>query len=166
MRITAVVQGQSCSVGSRLLMSMMRELGHQNDRFKARSLMKEAGLESKQTGSHACKPRSLSGWTSRNYWLVILMCNNRIGCGAVISPTSGLVVAGITWPWCSIFIDVGSSVGPCQINLMPTWLLRPWTWHINNEAVPAMSCFIVTKVASTPVVNSDNGYGATGSPRA
>ena len=55
MRITAVVQGQSCSVGSRLLMSMMRELGHQNDRFKARSLMKEAGLESKQTGSHACK---------------------------------------------------------------------------------------------------------------
>ncbi len=36
-------------------MSMMRELGHQIGRFKVRSLMKEAGLVSKQPGSHAYK---------------------------------------------------------------------------------------------------------------
>ncbi len=40
------------SAGSRALMSMMRELGHQVGRFKVRSLMKEAGLVSKQPGIH------------------------------------------------------------------------------------------------------------------
>ncbi len=40
------------SAGSRALMSMMRELGHQIGRFKVRSLMKEAGLVSKQPGAH------------------------------------------------------------------------------------------------------------------
>lgn len=34
---------------------MMRELGHQIGRFKVRRLMKEAGLASKQPGSHAYK---------------------------------------------------------------------------------------------------------------
>ena len=40
------------SAGSRALMSMMRELGHQIGRFKVRSLMKDAGLVSKQPGAH------------------------------------------------------------------------------------------------------------------
>jgi putative transposase len=40
------------SAGSRALMSMMRELGHQIGRFKVRSLMKEAGLVSRQPGAH------------------------------------------------------------------------------------------------------------------
>ncbi len=43
------------SVGSRALMSMMPELGHNVGRIKVRSLMKEAGLTSKQPGSHAYK---------------------------------------------------------------------------------------------------------------
>lgn len=43
------------SAGSRALMSMMRELGHHIGRFKVRSLMKEAGLVSKQPGSHVYK---------------------------------------------------------------------------------------------------------------
>ena len=34
---------------------MMRALGHQIGRFKVRRLMKEAGLVSKQPGSHAYK---------------------------------------------------------------------------------------------------------------
>ncbi len=34
---------------------MMRVLGHQIGRFKVRRLMKEAGLESKQSGSHTYK---------------------------------------------------------------------------------------------------------------
>ncbi len=40
------------SAGSRALMSMMRDLGHQIGRFKVRSLMKEAGLVSKQPSIH------------------------------------------------------------------------------------------------------------------
>lgn len=40
------------SAGSRGLMSMMRDLGHQIGRFKVRSLIKEAGLVSKQPGIH------------------------------------------------------------------------------------------------------------------
>ncbi len=40
------------SAGSRVLMSMMRELGYQIGRFKVRNLMKEAGLVSKQPGAH------------------------------------------------------------------------------------------------------------------
>ena len=43
------------SAGSRTLMSSLRDLGHQIGRFKVRSLMKEAGLVSKQPGSHAYK---------------------------------------------------------------------------------------------------------------
>jgi len=43
------------SAGSRALMLMMREWGHQIGRFKVRRLMKEAGLASKQPGSHVYK---------------------------------------------------------------------------------------------------------------
>lgn len=43
------------SADSRALMSMMRELGCQIGRFKVRSLMKEAGLASKQPGAHRYK---------------------------------------------------------------------------------------------------------------
>ncbi|WP_410490255.1 IS3 family transposase, partial [Aeromonas veronii] len=43
------------SVGSRALMSMMRELRYQIGRFKVRNLMKEAGLASKQPGVHRYK---------------------------------------------------------------------------------------------------------------
>ncbi|MGY4014300.1 IS3 family transposase [Aeromonas molluscorum] len=43
------------SAGSRALMSMMRELGHQVGRFKVRRLMKDAGQVSKQPGAHAYK---------------------------------------------------------------------------------------------------------------
>ncbi len=43
------------SAGSRALMSMMRELGHQVGRFKVRRLMKDAELVSKQPGAHAYK---------------------------------------------------------------------------------------------------------------
>ncbi len=43
------------SAGSRALMSMMRELGYQIGRFKVRDLMKEAGLASKQPGTHRYK---------------------------------------------------------------------------------------------------------------
>ena len=44
-----------CSAGSRTLMFGMRKLGHPIGRFKVRSLMKEAGLVSKQPGGHAYK---------------------------------------------------------------------------------------------------------------
>ncbi len=40
------------SAGSRALMSMIQDLGHQIGRFKVRSLMKEAGLVSKQPDIH------------------------------------------------------------------------------------------------------------------
>ncbi len=43
------------SVGSRTLMSMMRELGYQIRRFTVRNLMKEAGLASRQPGAHRYK---------------------------------------------------------------------------------------------------------------
>ncbi len=43
------------SAGSRALMSMMRELGYQINRFKVRNLMKEAALVSKQPGGHRYK---------------------------------------------------------------------------------------------------------------
>jgi putative transposase len=43
------------AAGSRTLVEMMRELGHNIGRFKVRSLMKEAALASKQPGSHAYK---------------------------------------------------------------------------------------------------------------
>ena len=46
------MSGCSNAAGSRTLMSMMRDLGHQIGRFKVRSLIKEAGLVSKQPGAH------------------------------------------------------------------------------------------------------------------
>lgn len=43
------------SAGSRTLLSMMRERGHDIGRYKVRRLMAEAGLVSKQPGPHAYK---------------------------------------------------------------------------------------------------------------
>ncbi len=48
-------ESRGSQAGSRALMSMMQELGHQVGRFKVRRLMKDAGLVSKQPGSHAYK---------------------------------------------------------------------------------------------------------------
>lgn len=47
------------SAGSRTLLGMMRELGHQLGRFKVRRLMAETGLVSGQPGSHAYKVSSV-----------------------------------------------------------------------------------------------------------
>ncbi len=47
------------------MMSMMRELEHQIGRFKVRRLMKDAGLMSRQPGSHAYKVARLSDLISR-----------------------------------------------------------------------------------------------------
>ncbi|AXG44650.1 hypothetical protein GPY51_17985 [Photorhabdus laumondii subsp. laumondii] len=43
------------SADSRTLLGMMRTLGYQMGRFKVRSLMKEAGIVSKQPSPHSYK---------------------------------------------------------------------------------------------------------------
>jgi putative transposase len=47
------------SAGSRTLMSMLRELGHQVGRYRVRRVMRELGLTCKQPGSHAYKTASV-----------------------------------------------------------------------------------------------------------
>lgn len=51
-KITALFKASRYSVGSRTLLGMMRALGYQIGCFKVRSLMKEAGIISKQPGPH------------------------------------------------------------------------------------------------------------------
>ena len=54
-KIQALFKTSRGSAGSRTLRNMMRALGHDMGRFKVRRLMAEAGLVSKQPGSHAYK---------------------------------------------------------------------------------------------------------------
>lgn len=70
---------------------MMQELGHKIGRFKVRSLMKEAGLTSKQPGSHAYKTALAERPDINSMWL------RPTRFGAATSPISGPVVVGITW---------------------------------------------------------------------
>lgn len=84
------------SAGSRALMSIMRELGHQIGWFKVRRLMKEARLKSKQPGAHAYKVPGLNDQTSRICWRVNLLPRNPIRCGVATLLTCGRVAAGIT----------------------------------------------------------------------
>lgn len=55
------------SAGSRTLVDMLRELGHQVGRFKVRRLMKEAQLISKQPGSHSYKHTAVERPDIPNY---------------------------------------------------------------------------------------------------
>ncbi|TDB52081.1 IS3 family transposase [Photorhabdus khanii] len=54
-KIKALFKASRHSVGNRTLLGMMRALGYQMGRFKVRSLMKEAGIVSKQPGPHRDK---------------------------------------------------------------------------------------------------------------
>ena len=115
------------SAGSRALMSMMRELGYQIGRFKVRNLMKEAGLASKQPGAHRYRLHGLNDRIFPICWPANLMFRNPIKCGVAISPTSGSVVVGITWPQCSTSIPGGSLAGRCLTNLIQNWQSKRWS---------------------------------------
>lgn len=73
-------------------MSMMRELGHQVGRFKVRRLMKDAGLVSKQPGSHAYKVARAERPDIPN----LLARKFAIPQPTAISLTCGLMAVGIT----------------------------------------------------------------------
>jgi len=84
-------------------MSMMRALGHQIGRFKVRRLMKEAGLESKQPGSHAYKVAraerpDIPNLLAREF---AVPQPNQVWCGDII-----YVWAGGRWHYLAAVIDL------------------------------------------------------------
>lgn len=91
------------SVGSRALMSMMRELGYQIGRFKVRDLMKEAGLASKQPGTHRYKvARSerpdIPNLLAREF---DVPQPNQVWCGDIT-----YVWAGTRWHYLAVVLDL------------------------------------------------------------
>ncbi|MCH7373829.1 IS3 family transposase [Aeromonas sp. MR19] len=91
------------SAGSRALMSMMRELGHQIGRFKVRRLMKEAGLTSKQPGSHAYKVARAERPDIPNLLVreFAVPQPNQVWCGDIT-----YVWAGGRWQYLAVVLDL------------------------------------------------------------
>jgi transposase InsO family protein len=91
------------SAGSRVLMSMMRELGYQIGRFKVRNLMKETWLAPKQPGAHrykvACSERpDIPNLLAREF---DVPQPNQVWCGDIT-----YVWAGGRWHYMAAVLDL------------------------------------------------------------
>lgn len=91
------------AAGSRSLVDMMRELGHQIGRFKVRRLMKEAKLVSKQPGSHRYKQATVErpdipNLLNREFTVDV---QNQIWCGDIT-----YIWAGQRWCYLAVVIDL------------------------------------------------------------
>ncbi len=107
------------SAGSRALMSMMQELGHQVGRIKVRRLMKDAGLVSKQPGAHAYKVArverpDIPNLLAREF---AVPQPNQVWCGDI----TYVWAVGIIWLRCWTSIPGGSWAGQCLADLMLIW---------------------------------------------
>lgn len=91
------------SAGSRTLVDMLRELGHQVGRFKVRRLMKEAQLISKQPGSHSYKHVTLERPDIPNYLNreFDVGAPNQVWCGDIT-----YIWAGQRWCYLSAVVDL------------------------------------------------------------
>ena len=85
------------SAGSRTLVLMMREQGHQVGRYRVRSLMKELGLICKQPGSHSYKTATVERPDIPNRLNREFSPGSPINLGVVTLPTSGRAAAGVIW---------------------------------------------------------------------
>nr|WP_274454084.1 DDE-type integrase/transposase/recombinase [Aeromonas bestiarum] len=108
------------SAGCRALMSMMRELGHQIGRFKVRSLMKEAGLVSKQPGIH--RYQAARSERPDIHYLLSRECDvkqpNQVWCGDIT-----YMWTGGRWHYLAVVLDLHTQrvVGLASlINQMPS----------------------------------------------
>ena len=101
------------SAGSRTLMSMLRELGHQVGRYRVRRVMRELGLTCKQPGSHAYKTASVERPDIPNR----LNRDFTPTTPAVILPTSGQAAAGVIWLRSWTYTVAVLLAGRYQINL-------------------------------------------------
>ena len=135
------------SVGSRALMSMMRELGYQIGRFKVRNLMKEAGLASKQPGAHRYKVARSERPDIPNLLAREFDVQQPNQVWVAISPMSGPVVAGITWQRCLTCTPGGSWAGRCLISLMQNWQSKHWRWPISSGVAHPVCYFTLTRAA-------------------
>ncbi|PMN88437.1 transposase [Enterovibrio norvegicus] len=91
------------AAGSRSLVEMLRELGHQVGRFKVRRLMKEAKLISKQPGSHNYKQATVErpdipNQLNREF---TVDTPNQVWCGDIT-----YVWAGQRWCYLAVVIDL------------------------------------------------------------
>lgn len=148
------------SAGSLALMSMMRELGHLVGRFKVRSLMKEAGLVSKQPGAHRYQVARSERPDIPNLLAREFDVQQANRCGVAISPTSGPRVVGITWPQCSTCIPDGSWAGQCLTSLMQNWQSKRWRWPISSGVAHPVCCFTPTRAAYMVAGHFGNDCGA------
>lgn len=91
------------SAGSRTLVDMMRELGHQVGRFKVRRLMKEAQLISKQPGSHRYKHATVERPDIPNHLhrAFDVDAPNQVWCGDIT-----YIWAGQRWCYLAAVIDL------------------------------------------------------------
>ncbi|WP_283130559.1 IS3 family transposase [Enterovibrio norvegicus] len=91
------------AAGSRSLVEMLRELGHQVGRFKVRRLMKEAKLVSKQPGSHSYKQVTVErpdipNQLNREF---TVDAPNQVWCGDIT-----YIWAGQRWCYLAVVIDL------------------------------------------------------------
>jgi hypothetical protein len=100
---------------------MTQEDGEQIGRFKVRGLMRELGLISKQTGSHAYKKATIErpdipNILNREF---DVPAPNQVWCGTLL--TSGRKENGITWLWLWISSRAEWWAGHSRANRIRTW---------------------------------------------
>jgi len=154
-RVNTIFTRSRSSAGSRTIKDMLQAEGTVIGRFKVRSLMREAGLISKQPGSHRYKKATVERLDIPN------RLNREFDVSEPDEVWSGLKDAGIILPWCWIFIDVGWLAGRSRRNPMQISLSSRWTWLTCKEVGREESCFIAIREASMPADYSAKDCGDT-----
>ena len=102
-KVSEIHQRSRRSAGSRTIVTKMKENGEEIGRYKARSLMKEAGLVSKQPGPPAYKVArqerpDIPNHLNREF---TVMSPNQVWCGDIT-----YIWAGMAWVYLAVIIDL------------------------------------------------------------
>ncbi len=129
--IKALFKASRNSAGSRSLLGMMCELGYQIGRFKVMSLMREAGIASKQPGPHRYKTAQVERPDIPNHLEreFDVSAPDSVWCGDIT-----YIWAEGRWHYLAVVLDVVLLAGHYRPNRMQSWRLKHWIWRMSNEA--------------------------------
>jgi len=104
-QVTEIHNQSRGAAGSRTIVTKLGEAGVNIGRYKTRSLMKEAGLESKQPGAHRYKPAvherpDIPNHLAREF---AVAAPNQVWCGDIT-----YIWTGITWSYLAVVLDLYS----------------------------------------------------------
>ena len=102
-KVVELHEASRSSAGSRTISAQLKQQGESVGRYKARSLMKEAGLQSKQPGAHRYKIADKASSIAENHLNreFTVEKNNQVWCGDVT-----YIWVGTEWLYLALVIDL------------------------------------------------------------